>query len=202
MAQDIELLGATYQDVPAVTLPTANNGTATFYDMNDITYVESVNGNSGVVTLEIPPKMAILSYGNSTWADFLAAYSQNAIVYCRASSNNNPATGSQTRMAFMAYVNNATDPTNVEFQYYRSVNSHSNTQQGDQVYVYKLDKTAGWTVTVREAYTKMVAGSTMTSSYSSGALTLNVKTALPAVTASDDGKVLKVVNGAWAVAEA
>ena len=202
MAQDIELLGATYPDVPAITLPTANNGTATFYDLGEITYVESVNGNSGVVTLEIPPKMAILSYGNSTWADFLAAYSQNAIVYCRASSNNNPATGSQTRMAFMAYVNNATDPTNVEFQYYRSVNSHSNTQQGDQVYVYKLDKTAGWTVTVREAYTKMVAGSTMTSSYSSGALTLNVKTALPAVTASDDGKVLKVVNGAWAVAEA
>ena len=202
MAQDIELLGATYPDVPAVTLPTTDNGTATFYDMNDITYVESVNGNSGVVTLEIPPKMAILSYGNSTWADFLAAYSQNAIVYCRASSNNNPATGSQTRMAFMAYVNNATDPTNVEFQYYRSVNSHSNTQQGDQVYVYKLDKTAGWTVTVREAYTKMVAGSTMTSSYSSGALTLNVKTALPAVTASDNGKVLKVVDGAWAVADA
>lgn len=202
MAQDIELLGATYPDVPAVTLPTTDNGTATFYDMNDITYVESVNGNSGVVTLEIPPKMAILSYGNSTWADFLAAYSQNAIVYCRASSNNNPATGSQTRMAFMAYVNNATDPTNVEFQYYRSVNSHSNAQQGDQVYVYKLDKTAGWTVTVREAYTKMVAGSTMTSSYSSGALTLNVKNALPAVTASDNGKVLKVVNGAWAVTEA
>ena len=202
MAKDIELLGATYPDVPAVTLPTTDSGTATFYDMDDITYVESVNGNSGVVTLEIPPKMAILSYGNSTWADFLAAYSQNAIVYCRASSNNNPATGSQTRMAFMAYVNNATDPTNVEFQYYRSVNSHSNTQQGDQVYVYKLDKTAGWTVTVREAYTKMVAGSTMTSSYSSGALTLNVKTALPAVTASDNGKILKVVNGAWAVAEA
>lgn len=199
---DVSLLGATYSDVPAVDLPTPDSGTARFYDPNELTYVESVNGNSGVVTLDIPPKMAILSYGHSTWADFLAAYNQNAIVYCRASSNSNPATGSQTRMAFMAYVNNATDPTNVEFQYYRSVSSHSNTQQGDQVYVYKLDKTAGWTVTVREAYTKMVAGSTMTSSYSSGALTLNVKNALPAVTASDNGKILKVVNGAWAVVDA
>ena len=95
--------------------------------------------------------LTILKYGISTWAEFLAAYSTNSIVYCRASSNSNPASGSQTRLAFMAYVNNA-DPasiTNVEFQYYRSVSSHSNNQQGDQVYVYKLDKTSGWSVTVR-----------------------------------------------------
>ena len=75
--------------------------------------------------------MVILSYGSSTWADFEAAYNNNVIVYCRASSNSNPATGSQTRMAFMAYINNATTPTNVEFQYYRSVNAHSATQMGD-----------------------------------------------------------------------
>lgn len=60
----------------------------------------------------IPPKMTILSYGNSTWDDFIAAYNSNTIVYCRASSNSNPATGNQTRMAFMAYVNN-TPPTEV-----------------------------------------------------------------------------------------
>ena len=95
--------------------------------------------------------LTILRYGISTWAEFLEAYSTNSIVYCRASTNSNPASGSQTRLAFMAYVNNA-DPasiTNVEFQYYRSVNAHSNNQQGDQVYVYKLDKTNGWSVTVR-----------------------------------------------------
>ncbi len=46
-------------------------------------------------------------------------------------------------MAFMAYVNNGDNPTNVEFQYYRSVSTHSASQQGDQVYIYKLDKTAG-----------------------------------------------------------
>jgi hypothetical protein len=84
---------------------------------------------------EIPPKMSILKYGISTWNDFINAYSQNAIVYCRASSNSNPASGSQTRMAFMAYVNNETNPTEVEFQYYRSVSSHSDSQQGDQVFV-------------------------------------------------------------------
>lgn len=154
-----------------------------------------------VGTIDIPPEMTILSYGHSTWADFIAAYNTRTIVYCRASSNSNPASGSQTRMAFMAYVNNADSPTNVEFQYYRSVNQHSATQQGDQVYVYKLDKTAGWTVTVRESYTKIVAGTNMTSSYASGAITLNATSQLPAVSASDNGKVLKVVDGAWAVAE-
>lgn len=100
--------------------------------------------------------MVILSYGNSTWSDFIEAYNNHVIVYCRASSNANPKTGSQTRMAFMAYVNNADSPTNVEFQYYRSMSSHSGTQMGDQVYVYKLDKNSGWSVTVREAGLKEI----------------------------------------------
>jgi len=72
-------------------------------------------------------KMVVLSYGASTWNDFITAYNNNAVVYCKASSNSNPASGAQTRMAFMAYVN-ASPPTNVEFQYYRSVSSHSNSQ--------------------------------------------------------------------------
>ena len=132
--------------------------------------------------------MTILAYGKSTWADFIAAYTSNHVVYCRASSGSNPASGSQTRMAFMAYVNNETDPTEVEFQYYRSVNAHSATQQGDQVYVYKLNKTSGWTVTVRESYTKIVAGTNMSSSYSSGTLTLNFNGSIPS-TAADVGAI-------------
>ena len=159
--------------------------------------VTSVNGETGTVTLNIPPTMTILSYGTSTWAEFMEAYSTNTIVYCRASSNSNPASGSKTRMAFMAYVNNETAPTNVEFQYYRSVATHSATQQGDQVYVYKLDKSSGWSVTVREAKIKMAAGNGLTSSFASNTLTIK----LPDVTAADNGKVLQVVNGAWAVAD-
>lgn len=119
-------------------------------------------------------RTVILSYGHSTWAEFLSAYNANAVIYCRASSNSNPATGSQTRMAFMAYVSNAANPTSVEFQYYRSVNAHSATQQGDQVYIYKLDKNSGWSVTVREAYTRIVAGTGLTSSYSNGVLTISL----------------------------
>jgi len=148
--------------------------------------------------------MVILSYGNSTWNDFINAYNNNVIVYCRASSNSNPATGSQTRMAFMAYVNDASSPTNVEFQYYRSMNSHSATAMGDEVYIYKLTNASGgtWSVTTRPASIKeikMATGSAGSVSWSSNVVTLD--SGLPAVTASDDGKILKVVNGAWAVVD-
>lgn len=145
--------------------------------------------------------MTILSYGSSTWSDFITAYDEKKVVYCRASSNSNPASGSQTRLAFMAYVNNAATPTEVEFQYYRSVNAHTDAQQGDQVYVYKLNKTNGWSVTTRNAFTKIVAGTGLGSSYASGTLTLsNSQTALPDVTTTDNDKVLTVVNGVWAPA--
>ena len=127
-----------------------------------------------IASLNIPVKMSLLKYGISTWDDFLKAYKENAIVYCRASSSTNPATGSQTRMAFMAYVNNEENPTNVEFQYYRSVNTHSDNQQGDQVYIYKLDKNAGWTVTVRNAFSKIEVGTGLKKTYTNGVLTISL----------------------------
>ena len=117
------------------------------------------------------------------------------MVYCRASSNANPASGAQTRMAFMAYVNNEDNPTNVEFQYYRSVSTKTATQQGDQVYIYKLDKTTGWSVTVREASAEITAGAGLTQNYASGILTLSRVDELPAVTSTDNDKILAVSNG-------
>lgn len=145
----------------------------TTYDIKD--------SNSGYIT-----GMTILSYGSSTWDNFIEAYNANKIVYCRASSNANPASGSQTRLAFMAYVNNATTPTNVEFQYYRSVSSHTVSQQGDQVFVYKLDKTSGWSVTVREASVKVVAGTGLSGTYSNGTMTLTGPTKVSDLT-NDSG---------------
>jgi len=60
--------------------------------------------------------MTVLSYGSSTWQDFLNAYNSNTVVYCRASSNSDPAIGNQGRMAFMAYIGGSpTSPTEVEF---------------------------------------------------------------------------------------
>ena len=141
--------------------------------------------------------MVILSYGNSTWQDFINAYNNNVIVYCRASSNSNPASGSQTRMAFMAYVNDASSPTNVEFQYYRSMNAHSATAMGDEVYIYKLTNASGgtWSVTTRKASIKEIAvasGSKLGVSWSSDKVTLsNTMTADDMPMSSSDATTAK-----------
>ena len=161
--------------------------------------VSSVNGQTGAVVLDaddvgalpdsttIPSKtsdlandsgfitgMYIASYGHSTYADVLAAYQANKVVYCRASSSNPPSSGSQNRMAFLAYVSDPTTPTEFEFQYYRSVATHSDSQQGDQVFVYKLNSSTGWSVTTREAYTKIAVGAGLSKSYSNGVLTISL----------------------------
>lgn len=147
----------------------------------------------------LPPFMTILSYGHNTWQDFLDAYNNNSIVYCRASSNSNPGSGAQTRMAFMAYVN-ASPPTEVEFQYYRSRNGHTDNYQGDQVYIYKINSSGTWSVTVRNAYTKMIAGTGLTGTYANATVdsvasqgTLTFKTKLKSET--------KLTNGASAATE-
>lgn len=118
--------------------------------------------------------MTILSYGSSTWQDFITAYNEQKVVYCRASSQANPASGEQTRFAFMAYVNDADTPTTVEFQYYRSMSNHSITQLGDQVFVYTLSNTGTWSVTTRNASEKEIAVSGgLTRSWNNDVLTLS-----------------------------
>lgn len=151
--------------------------------------------------------MVILSYGHSTWDDFIEAYNNNVIVYCRASSQTNPASGDQTRMAFMAYVN-ATPPTYVEFQYYRSVSSHSYTQMCDEVYIYGLREDIGWTVSVRQAGIKRISGASehvittpIKATYTASNSTVTLYGGLPTVNSNDNGKILKVVNGAWALVD-
>lgn len=117
--------------------------------------------------------LVTLSYGNSTWNDFITAYNAGEIVYCRASSGSDPGVGSQTRMAFMAYVNNATNPTEVEFQYVRSVSTKSAANQSDMVFVYKLTSAGTWTVEMRPIMVKIAAGTNAESSYASNTLTIN-----------------------------
>ena len=145
-------------DISQIVLPNGDT-----YNLKDAT--------SGYMT-----GMTILSYGHSTWNDFLTAYQANRVIYCRASSNSNPGTGDQLRLAFMAYISGSdTTPTSVEFQYYRSVSSHSASQQGDQVFIYLLKNTGAWSVTTREASAKIVASTGLTSSYSSDTLTVKAK---------------------------
>lgn len=153
------------------------DGTSTYVEADELAPVATSGSYNDLIDKpSITPELVEMTYGESNaWAKFIAAYTAHCIVYCRASSNSNPASGSQTRKAFMAYVNNAESPTQVEFQYYRSVSSHTDAQQGDQVFIYLLTNASGgtWSVTTRNAFTKIAAGTNMSSSYSNGVLTLN-----------------------------
>lgn len=143
-------------------------------------------------------KLVEMSYGESNaWAKFSAAYAAGSIVYCRASSNSNPATGTQGRKAFMAYVNNATTPTEVEFQYVRSMSTKTDSQQSDQVFVYKLTNASGgtWSVASRNMGPKIVAGTGMTSTFTTGAnatITLNAE---PNYSTSEVDTKVKWIDG-------
>ena len=53
MAQNITLLGATYPDVPAVTLPITGGGTATFSDTRSVTYSLSGGASASVTPSEV-----------------------------------------------------------------------------------------------------------------------------------------------------
>ena len=123
-------------------------------------------------------KLVEMSYGEANaWTKFLNAYNAGSIVYCRASSNANPATGSQTRKAFMAYVNDASSPTSVEFQYVRSVSSKTSSQPVDQVFVYTLKNTNGgtWSVDSRDMAPKIAAGTGISVSYNNGTYTISLE---------------------------
>lgn len=163
-------------------------------------------------------KLVEMAYGEANaWAKFIAAYNAGSIVYCRASSNADPSSGAKTRKAFMAYVNNETNPTSVEFQYVRSVSSKTDSQQCDQVFVYTLKNTSGgqWSVASRNMAPKINVDSTLTKTFSNGAnatvtLKANVMTGatssvagtagyVPAPTTADVDNFLKG-DGTWATA--
>lgn len=154
-----------------VTNPNGYSTELTPNKVNQFKFIATSNSQlelEGVDTSEYLTWLTILSYWTSTWNDFITAYNKNAIVYCRASSNSNPATWSQTRLAFMAYVNNADTPTEVEFQYYRSRSSHgSDANQQDEVYVYKLTNASWWTwtVEVRDISAKIATWTWLTKAY-------------------------------------
>ena len=171
--------------ITAAALPTktsdltndGEDGTSTYVESNELATVAtsgSYNDLTDKPTIDF--ELVEMSYGESNaWAKFIAAYQGHKIVYCRASSQSNPGTGTQGRKAFMAYVNNAENPTEVEFQYVRSVSSKTASQPVDQVFVYKLTNANGgtWTVETRNMGPKLAQGTNTTVSYSNGTYTIS-----------------------------
>ena len=166
--------------VPTKTSDLTNDGsdnTSTYVEADELAAVAtsgSYNDLTDKPTIDF--ELVEMSYGESNaWAKFIAAYQGHKIVYCRASSNSDPSTGTQGRKAFMAYVNNAENPTEVEFQYVRSVSTKTSSQPVDQVFVYKLTNANGgtWTVQTRDMGPKLAQGTNTTVSYSNGTYTIS-----------------------------
>lgn len=168
----------------ALTIPTktsdltndGSDGTSTYVEASDLAAVATSGSYNDLTDKPADFELVEMSYGESNaWAKFIDAYRGHKIVYCRASSNANPASGSQTRKAFMAYVNNAEAPTSVEFQYVRSVSSKTASQPVDQVLVYTLTNANGgtWTFTTRNMGPKLAQGTNTTVSYSNGTYTIS-----------------------------
>lgn len=127
---------------------------------SDADKVLTVDSNGDAVWMSPSYGLFEAIYGQTSYSDIVAAINAHKIVYCRIS-----ATGA-SRMAFLAYIGTS----NVEFQYYRSLNSHSASNQTDEVYVYTVSST-GWTTTTRLTGIKYAAGTHMTSSFANNTLT-------------------------------
>lgn len=125
--------------------------------------------DSGYKDADYMKEMVVLSYGTSTWNDFISAYNKNRVVYCRASSDSDPGTGAKTRLGILTFVDNESSPTTAEFHFRLSSSSHTDSKQGDQTFVYKLTSSGIWSVETRNNFTKVVAGTNLTSSYTTGA---------------------------------
>ena len=132
-----------------VSSSTANIVTETAYDST----------NNKIATMS-DTELVMLTYGTSTWQDFIDAFNSNKIVYCYVNG----------RCAFMAYKSNL----NVEFQYYRSVSSPTASSQVDEVFVYKLTNANVWTTTTRKASTSIATGTGINSSYDATTRTMTL----------------------------
>ena len=135
---------------------------ATSADANKVLTVDGQGIPGWAVVPPVSTGLFEAVYGQTSYSDITQAISDKKIVYCRIS-----ATGA-SRMAFLAYIGTS----NVEFQYYRSLSSHSASNMTDEVYVYTV-ASSGWTTTTRKTGVKVVAGTHMSQSYSNDTLTLN-----------------------------
>lgn len=161
----------------AATAPTGTEWALWYDTTNDV-----LMAHDWTVWKEAWTQMKVLSYGHSTWQDFIDAYNENAIVYCKTSSNANPWSWTQWRMAFMAFIdiNSSTQAIQgVEFQYYRSRSSHSTAANVlDEVYIYKLTPASGWTwtVTQRDTAAKPIAWTWIWLTYNASGMTISADT--------------------------
>ena len=171
--------GLSFDEVPPVTSSADGKVLKATYDEGT---------GSGSYAWDDAPGLFEAVYGTTTYSEIAAAVAAHKIVYCKALVNN--ATPSpQYRMAFLAYM----IPSGYEFQYYRSKGTHTDSEQGDQMIIYKVSNDDTWSNETRKVYTKIVAGTNMSSSYNNNTLTLSAT--MPTVDQTYDGTSTNAQSG-------
>ena len=126
---------------------------------NNVTVTDDSTNNRTVVTIAgggSSSGLTILSYGTATWNDFITAYNNNNVVFCKASIyDSDPSSGTQSRHAVLSYVDDPENPTQVEFLYPKTTNRHDYNHQTDTMSVYILDSTNGWSCSTRYTSTNI-----------------------------------------------
>jgi hypothetical protein len=158
---------------------------ATVSDANKVLTVDS-NGTPGWAASQ---GLFVAIYGTSTYAEVHAAVEAGKIVYCSVSGGAGGGAGAG-HMAFLAYRNPG---WNYEFQYYRS---NGDSSGNDSVFVYKLNSTNTWETTERTVKAGNISYPVTTvnvngSSAMTGTVANITVQEVPAVTSSDNNKVLK-----------
>lgn len=171
--------GLSFDEVPPVTSSADGKVLKATYDEGT---------GSGSYAWDDAPGLFEAVYGTTTYSEIAAAVAAHKIVYCKALVNNaNPSP--QYRMAFLAYI----IPSGYEFQYYRSKGTHSDSEQGDQMIIYKVSNNDTWSNETRKVYTTVVAGTNMSSSYKNNTLTLSAT--MPTVDQTYDGTSTNAQSG-------
>ena len=129
---------------------------AVFYGLTKLAGVDMSSSSNAVGTYTDEAKAAIrtligainpviLTYNTSTWNDFITAYTSGATIYCYDEGSTN----GQYRIAQLAYVNDKTNPTYAQFQYYRARSNKTTSNLCDELIQYSLDSTQGWDVELK-----------------------------------------------------
>ena len=208
---DIELMGSIFPDVPAVDLPQSGGGTARLYDPTNLVTLDTTQTVTGAKTFQ---NVINIQNGNGTGSLWIggnvnantATNNQRHLARIVVPSYANVTLGatllgfdssgdSDMHLAGKTYdvvsfggmkkITNATSPMGIVFCV---ANERAATAANKKVYALELDSNE--------------ARFNVPPNYNGVDLaTVNqIPTGLPSVTSSDNGKILTVVNGAWAAA--
>ena len=103
--------------------------------------------------------LTILTYGSSTWNDFITAFNANKVVFVRCGAGTTPGASTKPILAHLVKVEYYNEnPRYAEFRFDDYVDQKTYANQDDHIRIYKLFTDNGWTLTTVPVAPRIVAG--------------------------------------------